>query len=337
MWRVVDAHRHALAFVSELRETSIVRLAVITTLSAALLACGAESNAPDASADVGAPDAGLEWPELQVGSMADPNDPTRIGPGARPADLSCLDQPPPTPGAAQPSTFALHTFGATMPLAGVCARVYPSNVTVPADTCAPSDLHADAMGRVTITVPTFTPYALRIFAQPGPNGTTLVDTTTFHDVTPWTTSGLGISRSDEQLVPAVLGRTLVPGTSIATASVIDCTGANMYGARARLVRADGSYLVLGPRQSDAYVTYFNAAGVPSRTQPWTHVGGELGFGNIVPAMPGEIVLIEISGRPTGAAAPRVIACEQAQIVPDGIALVNFLAPTHQGGLRCPAQ
>ena len=136
--------------------------------------CGDDAPSRDAAVDEGATDTdaaspALEWPELSVGTTADPDDPTRIGLDSHPADLSCAgnwDWPPPS--APQPLDLLLwRDLQPDQPLAGACYRVYPDNVVDDDAPCRADDPRTDAMGRVTISVAYEAPFAIRVFPTEG--------------------------------------------------------------------------------------------------------------------------------------------------------------------------
>ena len=300
-------------------------------------ACGDTGGADAGARDAGPADAGVEWPELSIASTVDPIDDQRAGPDALPADLSCLGTwswPP--AGPLQPLAMTINRLTGG-PAAGLCVHAYLDDRIVASDTCQPTDPRTDAMGRVDLQAPGEGRFAIRMFPLDGPT-----DADSFDDVTAFhyrTTTPMDdivtLARDFLNLIPIALGRTRVSGTGIVGTQLFDCTGARLSGARLRVARADGTYVEDGPGRTDPRAFYFDAAESPGRRQPWSHINGYAGFVNIPLLEPGETVFVEIWGRPRGETEPRVVACEVAQIVPDGQALVYIFRPLRVDGPACP--
>lgn len=315
-----------------------------TASLACLAACGSPGVPTDAALDQGAPDAGLEWPELQFGATADPTDVHRIGPDAVPADYSCLDVgTAPIPGLVRSVSLVVQEFQTRAPRMGACVHIYADNRVVPSDTCAATDLHTDAMGIVTFDMPVQSPFAARIFPAMGASDAdTILESETFDIVAAPTPPAVPYvivypSRQTYNLVAPLWARSVVAGAGIIGVRILDCLGRAVYGARVRLARADGTYVTFGTSRTDPFVGYFDAGNLPSRTQQWTHIGALAALGNVRLSEPGEPVLIEVWGRPPGASEPRVVGCGGVQLVGDGAAFLVELRPLRADSPTCPGR
>ncbi|MCC7542923.1 MAG: hypothetical protein IT379_42295 [Deltaproteobacteria bacterium] len=303
-----------------------------------LVACGETSHpATDASVLDAATDE-LEWPELSIGTAADPADPRRLGPGAMPADLSCLGvhtyEPP---GPLVSATITVAEFQTGAPAKNACVHVSADGRVVASDDCLDEDPRADAMGRVTADVAGAAPFAVRVFAMSGATDVETIDETlVFGATAPERTAGVVyLSQASTSLIAFLLGRDASPSNAAIGMALGDCAGRGIYGARVRVARADGTYVAPGDARTDPRDLYFDVGNLPSRDQPWTHLNGFAGMLGVPVEEPGEDVLIEVWGRPAGEGQPRVIACERLQIVAGATSIYQALGVLRPDGPQCP--
>lgn len=314
----------------------------------ALSACADPTAVPpaiDAGSDTPPPPP-LEWPELVVGATVDPDDPTRAGPDAAPADLSCLgtwDYEPPGPATPLRLSFALDVSMTPVGEA-VCVRPYLDDVVGPPSPCASTDLLVDAAGSIEVSPLGDAPFALRVFPSAGASPDTTNDDTIAELLVGLTASAyraIGpdaaisvFTRATTTAIPALLGRGAARDSAIVAVVLTDCDGGGIFGARLRVARADGTYVLEGSARTDPATFYFPGAGSFDPDQTWTHISGVAGMLNVPVPADGSPLFVEAWGRPAGESEPRVVGCSLLPVEPDTLSAA-YMVPLRASGPRCP--
>ncbi|MCA9580438.1 MAG: hypothetical protein KC416_01510 [Myxococcales bacterium] len=240
----------------------------------------------------------------------------------------------PETGALVKHSFRLEDFLTYEPVAGACVNFYLDNQVPPKDTCDGSHT-TDKDGLLTVEAPENAVIAYRVFPLEGSNAAdTFVDTieTDFLLRAVESTSvGTAISLGALNLIPTILQLRRKTGTALLAATVRDCDGDLLFGARTLVYTTDGRFVGEGETVSDPHLRYFNGAGLPSADQPWIHVDGVFAVMNLPPTE--EEYVVEIWGRRKAGEAPERISCERFPVFPDSLSLMQ-LRPSRAGGPAC---
>lgn len=302
----------------------MTKLQILSLLLLTLALAACSDDAPATATDAGTgTDANLAPSEPVIGAGGStPNMPEHA------ADYSCKGtRARPADGALVPFNLRVRDFQEETAVSAVMLRVFADNVITDGACTAPTCFEAmtNAEGIASVMGRTGGWYALRILPKSGPSpGTTIVGSVQINEIVP-ASGGMAdadsVSQRTLNLIPSALGFPRAPGTAIVAGNIVDCEDDDVWGAKVRLFRGDGTEITEGVASAEPHFRYFDGDEFPSSTQPYSNVDGLFAVANVPPTTGSDRLRIEIWGRRTEAGVSELLACEEVNAYADSVALL----------------
>jgi hypothetical protein len=305
------------------------RLFAICLALPAAAACGSDNNGNGGNG--GTADAGggngneNRLPITSVGTVQDPS-------ASGDAKWDCLGmKTTPTSSVTTPVSFKLEVkdFEDDFAVGGVKVQVFADNL-IDASSCeAPGCVESmtDGSGFADAVGIPGTWFAYRVFPKQGATAQlTVTGSVQFNETAPragGNADGVSVSLKTLDLIPSVLGFRRTPGAAIIAGRLNDCDGRDVYGARVKIFRPDGSEILEGAKQPDPHYRYFDGEEFPSATTKFTQVDGLFAIANIPIPANNERIKIELYGRRAGDSEPVLLARDRVNVFPDTATIINL--------------
>ncbi|NOY92829.1 MAG: hypothetical protein GXP55_16710 [Deltaproteobacteria bacterium] len=242
-------------------------------------------------------------PALQTGTVS-PVDRNTIDPAtAMAADFSCLStNTAPAGGGPVAFNLVIKELNDGNTFEGLHVKFWANNTPDNTIWNAATDHVTDVDGMIAVTAPAGGWYAYRVFPQDGPTPSLEIvnslQTSEPAPTAPSSIDGISVSRDTLNLIPTVFGFRQATGTALLVGRMEDCVGANVYGARVQVVRADGTVIAEGTTGPEPHYRYFDGTHFPLAGQEWSHVDGRFEAANLPVTGDEEQVLVRMVGRTT---------------------------------------
>ncbi len=309
-------------------------------LALALVGCddgdgGTDSGPPDGT-DAGPPDGTDAGPPAGGPAVGKGMD---LGALAA-ADYSCLGmRAAPTAGAEVTFTGQLNSFSSGAAVADLQVQVYPANMVDVGGACGAGCQMAttDAMGQFSAMAPADGWFAYRVLGGQGtPGGGTpmpFLTTIQFNEPAPAAageTVGLTtIDQGTRDSIVLLLGTNADPLRTTVVGTIEDCAGDPIANVDLRIFGSAGEVTTMTSGSNDREF-YFNGGGamdppaatIPETRRRATNVDGLYGLANL--DVPGDSAYrVEAWGSTTDGEAPVLLGCEQVQVAPDSVTIINI--------------